>query len=85
MPQYKNASELESGLADMSKQYFENAVSARERGDDYVRVAVFLATVLFLTALSQRFTYVGPRAVVVSIAAILLLVGAFWTLTLPRM
>ena len=36
-----------------------------EMADEYVKVTVFLATVLLLTALSERFAMVGPRVAVV--------------------
>jgi hypothetical protein len=85
MPQYKNANALEAArLGEISKRYFNDATKAREQGDDYARIAVFLATILFLTALSQRFELTGPRGVVALIAAVLLLFGLFWIITLPR-
>jgi hypothetical protein len=85
MPQYKDVNALASlRLAATAGKYFDTAVSARERGDDYVRVTVFLATVLFLTALSQRFDFAAPRVAVVTVAAILLSISAFWIIILPR-
>ncbi len=65
MPEYKSVSSQESAkLAQDAKDYFEHAVAMRENGDQYVRITVFLATVLLLTALSQRFEILGPRAAV---------------------
>jgi hypothetical protein len=85
MPQYKNANALEATrLGAISKQYFEAATKSREQGDDYARMTVILATILFLTALSQRFELSGPRAIAAVIAAALLLLATFWILTLPR-
>jgi hypothetical protein len=85
MPQYKNANALEaSQLGAASLRYFKSAVSTRVRGDDYVRVTVLLATVLFLTALSQRFRFAGPRVALLVIAAVLLLVSIFRMLTLHQ-
>lgn len=60
-------------------------MSTRETGDPYVRITVFLATVLLLTALSQRFAIFGPRVAVVAIAAILLIMSTYWILTFPRL
>ena len=58
MPQYRNANLAASDqLEEKSRQAFEVAVESRETGDSYVKATVFLATVLFLTALSQRFEY----------------------------
>jgi hypothetical protein len=86
MPQYKNANRDEANrLSALAEQHFETAVRSRENGDTYVRVTVYLATVLFLTALGQRFEYTGARAAVVAIAVLLLLLSTFRILTLPRL
>lgn len=85
MPQYTNANaEASLRYENVAADYFKKGVETRETGDDYVRVTVFLATVLFLTALSQRFGYVAPRAIIVGIATILLVISMFWIVTLPR-
>jgi hypothetical protein len=85
MPQYTNvnlqASEL---LAKKASGYFEQGVDTRENGERYVQVTVFLATILFLTALSQRFARTGPRAAVIALAAILLVCSTAVLLTIPR-
>jgi hypothetical protein len=85
MPEYKSANREESAkLAQDAKDYFERAVAMRENGDQYVRITVFLATVLLLTALSQRFEILGPRVAVVAVAFVLLVVSAYWIVTFPR-
>ena len=56
----------------------------RETGDSYVKVTVFLATALFLTALGQRFEIFGPRVAVVAVAFVLLIISTYWIVTLPR-
>ncbi|MGC1650354.1 MAG: hypothetical protein WA741_31410 [Candidatus Sulfotelmatobacter sp.] len=56
----------------------------RESGDQYVRITVSLATVLLLTALSQRFDILGPRIAVVAVAFVLLVLSTYWILTFPR-
>ena len=85
MPEYSNANGEESAkLAQEADAYFQKAVTTRETGDQYVRVTVFLATVLLLTALSQRFEIIGPRVTVVVVAFILLIISTFWMLTFPR-
>ncbi|MGA3212659.1 MAG: hypothetical protein ABSD20_15240 [Terriglobales bacterium] len=85
MPEYANAHSQESAkLAAEAKTYFEEGVSMRENGDRYVKVTVFLATVLLLTALGQRFEIFGPRVAVVLIALLLLVISTYWVLTLPR-
>ena len=59
-------------------------MTTREHGDRYVKVTVFLATVLLLTALSQRFKLFGPRIGVMAVAFVMLLISAYWIFTLPR-
>src|SRR5262245_30310419 len=55
MAEYRNA-KFDEGqrLARQAATEFEEGVQAREKGDEYVRITVVLATVLLLTALSQR-------------------------------
>jgi hypothetical protein len=85
MPQYKNANELATNrFEDEAAKHFNSALKSRDVGDNYVRVTVLLATVLFLTALAQRFEYKGPRVVMVVIAGVLLVCSLFWLTTLPR-
>jgi hypothetical protein len=85
MPEYRNANEQTSAkLAEEAGGYFDKGVSTRETGDSYVKVTVFLATVLLLTALSQRFESFGPRAAIVAVASLLLIISTYWILTLPR-
>ena len=85
MPSFKDpAAEQAKHLSEQAKVYFEEAVNARETGDQYVKVTVLLATVLLLTALSQRFKTLSPRVIVVSVALVLLLISAFQLVKLPR-
>lgn len=85
MPEYTNANSQESAkLAQEANSYFENGVNMRETGDKYVRVTVFLAMVLLLTALSQRFKIQGARIAVVAVAFALLVLSTYWIFTFPR-
>jgi hypothetical protein len=85
MPEYTNENSQESAnLAQEARTYFQDAVTTREIGDKYVRVTVFLTTVLLLTALSQRFEILGPRVAVVAVACALLVISTYWVLTYPR-
>ena len=85
MPEYVNANSQESAkLSEEGKSHFEKGVSTRETGDMYVKVTVLLATVLLLTALSQRFEIFGPRVAVVAVAFVLLVMSTYWILTFPR-
>jgi hypothetical protein len=85
MPSFKDPTAEEAArLSKQGKAYFEQAVTARETGDQYVKVTVLLATVLLLTALSQRFKSLSPRVIVVAVALVLLLISAFQLFKLPR-
>ena len=84
MPQYHNA-ELESAAVWEKKATaaFEVGTAAREIGDKYVRNTVLLATVLFLTALSQRFKVRNVRLSLMGVSGILLLIALYFVLTYP--
>jgi hypothetical protein len=85
MAEYMNANSQESKkLTEEAKDHFAKGVSARGIGDRYVKVTVFLATVLLLTALGQRFEILGPRIAVVMVAFILLVMSTYSLLSLPR-
>lgn len=85
MKEYRSAHEDQSKvLSARAKENFENGVTMRETGDKYVRITVFLAIVLLLTALSQRFKSRGPRIAVVAVAFLLLVVSGYWIAILPR-
>src|SRR5271169_4696232 len=62
MPEYVNSHSIQSAkLSEQATGYFNQGVETRENADNHIKVTVFLATVLFLTALSQRFEMFGPR------------------------
>ena len=85
MAEYRNASAQEARkLVEQANSYFEKAVTTRETGDHYVKVSVFLATALLLTALGQRFEIFGPRIVVLGIAFFVLIISMLWVVTFPR-
>jgi len=85
MPEYKDSKVEESAaLARQAQGYFRTAVSSRDVGDQYVKVTVFLATVLLLTALSQRFKILGPRVAVIAVAFVLLVISTSILVQLPR-
>jgi len=85
MAEYTNVNRQESSrLSQEAQSSFEKAVSMREVGDRYVKVTVLLATVLLLTALSQRFEIFGPRVAVSATAFVLLITATLWISTFPR-
>ncbi len=85
MPEYSNANAQESArLNAEASECFEKGMTMRENSDEYIRVTVFLATVLLLTGIGQRFRRFWPRAALVSVALLLLGVSAYRLMTLPR-
>lgn len=57
---------------------------ARRVADDYVRITVFLATVLFLVAIGQRFRRHGVRVAMFAISVAIMSIAVFTVVTLPR-
>lgn len=85
MPEYVNLHSIESArLSEQATDYFNQGVETRENADNYIKITVVLATVLLLTALSQRFRTFGPRLAVVGIAFILLAVSLYSISTFPK-
>jgi hypothetical protein len=85
MREYRNSTaEKADKLTDQATETFEQGTRARERSDAYVRVTVMLATVLLLTAISQRFKTHGVRVGLCVLGAILLLIQLYRILSLPR-
>jgi len=85
MPEYKSARlEKARTLSEEAKAQYENGVHSRETGDEYVRITVVLATVLLLTALSQRFKIHVARVGLVAVAFVMLIVAVYWIATFPR-
>jgi len=83
--EYKSAKTEEAArLNKEASEIFERGTLARHRADDYVRVTVFLATVLLLTAISQRFKIHHVRLGLTITSAVLLCLFVYRILTLPR-
>jgi hypothetical protein len=85
MPEYRSAKTEEAAkLNAQATGVFEEGNLARRHSDDYVQVTVFLATVLLLTAIAQRFKLHTVRFGLGLIALLLLCFQAYRLLTLPR-
>lgn len=65
-------------------ELFERGTQAREHADDYVRLTVYLATVLLLVAISQRFQSHRVRVALAMIALLMLCVPIWHLIMLPR-
>jgi hypothetical protein len=82
---YKNANgDRSAALTRQASEVFETGTRARETGDRYVRVTVFLATVLLLTAISQRFRIKSIRTGLVIFSFAFVIAGLWSLLKLPR-
>jgi hypothetical protein len=84
MPQYRPTGEAESKVLDAAADaQYARGEKAAEHGDDYVRVTVVLASVLFLIGISSHFPIRGVRIGLVGVGVALLLVAAVSILELP--
>lgn len=86
MPEYVNE-QLERGaeLNERATHVFEEGTASRSVSDDYIRTTVALATVLFLLALSQRFSIKEVRIGVLVVAGGLMAYGLIAILSFPRL
>ena len=85
MPEYRNARvEAARELSKQARELYERGVATRETGDEYVRITVILATVLLLTALSQRFKVLKPRVGLLVVACVMLVFAIYFIATFPR-
>ena len=85
VPEYKSARlDRARELGEQARVDYERGVATRETGDDYVRITVFLATVLLLTALAQRFKIRAARLGLLGVASVMLVVALYWILKFPR-
>ena len=84
MPQYKvSLDEKANQLDAQAAKTFDEGQAAKEQGDAYVLNTVFLATVLFLTAIAENFQWNTVRAVILSVALVMLLFGLYHLVTYP--
>jgi hypothetical protein len=77
---------LEEGeeLNNRAREVFHEGTEARETSEQYVRLTVLLATVLFMIALSQRFRKRGVRIGLLIVAASLFVYDVASLIALPR-
>jgi hypothetical protein len=85
MPEYHDSQAAEfTRLDHEASDLFDQGTTAREHGDEYVRATVMLATVLLLTAISQRFREPRIRLALIILAGLLLCIPLWHLVTLPR-
>ena len=71
MPQYHNRLEKEGAeMRQQATEAFKSGLSSREISEDYVRLNIFLATILFMIAIAQRFRRGLPHLGLLGIAVI---------------
>ena len=86
MPEYHNAqTEHAAELNRQATKTFDEGTKARDNASRYVRQTVLFATVLFLVAISQRFTYRAVRLTATGIAAVVMLIALIGVVALPRL
>jgi len=86
MPEYVNPL-LEQGaqLNERANRLFDAGTASRHRADEYIRITVVLASILFLLVLSQRFRIRRVRLAVLVLAICLMLYGLVTIVTFPRL
>ena len=85
MPEYESPLDDKAAkLDEKASAAFEAGASSRDTGEDYVRVTVFLAMVLFLIAVSQRFLMRGVRFGLLALGCIFLVAALALELTYPH-
>ena len=85
MPEYKDPiAEKAQGLAGEASKAFEEGVHSRVVSEDYVRVTVILAAVLFLLAIAQRFHVRGVRMAVSGVAGAFLVYCVVLLISYPH-
>jgi len=86
LPEYRNAkSEQAEALNERALSTFDQGTRSGATGDRYVRVTVLLATVLLLTAISQRFRITAVRTGLLCTAFVVLAIPLWNLFTLPRL
>jgi hypothetical protein len=86
MPEYKQPDQVRADeLNKEADHLYAEGASAGNHADQYVQVTVYLATVLFLVAISGHFPIRGVRIglVVVGVAVLILALGTLATLPRP--
>jgi hypothetical protein len=85
MPEYRSSKmEEAANLSREASTKFYDGTKARATADDYVRNTVFLATVLVLMAISQRFEIKSIRTGLIILSFGLLSFGILTLIMLPR-
>ena len=86
MPEYKlKLADQAVSKNEQASALFEEGTRSRHRADAYVRITVYLATVLLLTAIGQRFHFRAVRLCTLGVAIAMLAISIYFVLKLPHM
>ena len=84
MPQYKQPEQTQANtLSNESAAQFQAGNQAAQVGDNYVRITVFLAAVLFLVGIGSSFKLTGVRYALVAFGSVLLIFSIVLILQQP--
>jgi hypothetical protein len=84
MPQYRQPALAEAkSLEADADQAFASGESSGETSDKYIRVTVYLASVLFLVGISTRFPLRGGRYALIGLGGVMLVVSVVLLAQLP--
>jgi hypothetical protein len=84
MPQYRIPQEQQGRtLESEADKHFKDGEHAGSTSDKYIRITVFLATVLFLIGISSHFPRHSGRYGLIALASALLVVSIVQLLNLP--
>ena len=84
MPQYKLAAQAQATALDtQTSAKFQDGTHAGLVGDEYVRITVFLAAVLFLVGIGSSFKLHGVRYALIALGSVLLTVSLVLILHQP--
>jgi hypothetical protein len=84
MPQYKLSAQAQANALDnAATAKFDAGNKAGLVGDDYVRITVFLAAVLFLVGIGSSFKLLGIRYALIAFGSVLLILSIVLILRQP--
>jgi hypothetical protein len=84
MPEYKRPDiEAAKALDHKADELYAEGQTAGTNADNYVRIAVYLATVLFLVGISGHFRFKSARYGLVTVGVIVLIIAVATLTTLP--
>lgn len=84
MPEYQLAAAQQAeDLEQQASATFDEGKAANQQSDDYILNAVILASVLFLAGIAPRFDWLPVRVVIIVVAFLLLVLGAYNLVTYP--